>query len=177
MRFSCGAFAGEGSPDLRRQGALPDDGRGYIVGYNVVGARRMAGYAEAPISRRDSCGGAQGRRDGRHRSKAVAAYLNKKFGFTEAEVESQHAVMERCSSWTISSLPTSATKMLAAARRIAECAVRSCKWVWPDGLKSIDPSSSPPLRRRVEPDAADVRVADRLGRGSGICDAAQSAQR
>lgn len=115
---------------------------GYIVGYNVVGARAewLATPEGADIAKRFLRAARKGAEMAAADPKAIAAYLNKKFGFTEAEVESQHAVMERVLKLDEQFFADFCNENRWQQRAGLQTAPSDlAKWVWPDGLKSIDP--------------------------------------
>jgi ABC-type nitrate/sulfonate/bicarbonate transport system substrate-binding protein len=115
---------------------------GYIKGYSVIGARAewLATPDGADKARRFLRAVRKGAEIAVGDFPATAAYLNQKFGMTEKEVRQETDIMERVlkfdqvffsdfcgeNQWQERSGQQSAPSDLG-------------QWVWPDGLKSIDP--------------------------------------
>jgi len=115
----------------------------YIVGYNVVGARTewLATPEGADLATRFLRAARKGAEAAAANPKAVAAYLNKKFGFSEAEVAAQHAVMERVLKLDAQFFGDFCNENRWQQRAGLQKEPSDLgKWAWPDGLKAIDPA-------------------------------------
>jgi ABC-type nitrate/sulfonate/bicarbonate transport system substrate-binding protein len=118
-------------------------GEGYIEGYNIAGARSdMLATAEgADKVKRFLVALRQGAELAANDLPFELAYLKQKFGFTDEEITSERGLMERVLKFDAKFFSDfcSENQWQEHAGLQKEPSDLS-KWIWPDGLRSIDPA-------------------------------------
>lgn len=120
---------------------------GYIKGYNIAGARAefLASPEGAEKVRRFLRAIRRGAEIAAGDLPGVIAYMNRRFGMTEAEVRAQTAIMERVQRFDA----VFYEDFCSENRWQQRAGLRSGpsdlgEWVWLDGLRSIDPALALP---------------------------------
>jgi hypothetical protein len=115
---------------------------GYIKGYSVAGARPewLATPEGADKAKRFLRAVRKGQTIAAADFAAVAAYLNQKFGLSEAEVHEQTDIMERVLKFDPVFFDDFCRENRWQQRTGQQSGPSDLgQWIWPDGLRSIDP--------------------------------------
>lgn len=119
-----------------------DTAEGYVKGYSVAGARPewLATPEGADKAKRFLRAVRKGAEVAAGDFPATAAYLKQKFGLSEAEVKDQHEIMERVLKFDKVFYDDFCSENQWQQRTGQQKGPSDLgKWIWPDGLRSIDP--------------------------------------
>ena len=117
---------------------------GYVKGYSVFGARPdwLATPEGADKAKRFLRAVRKGAAAAAADFPATAAYLNQKFGLSEAEVKEQRDILERVLKFDQVFFDDFCAENQWQERTGQQKAPSDLgNWIWPDGLKSIDPAA------------------------------------